>query len=254
MRQIIKTWIVMVLIVVLSILSLSALSESYRYDFDVLEEDDWELWGDNSVWQVEDGFLRAAIQPNDFNAALFQFIGIPGNYEKFEIFVNDRLIQRQEKKTGHESFTITVNNFGSKRAIIGVAIGQRFPEVDKGFVFFYVFNTTGIEAKSYMWLNAGPCWKKEPRHPDTFWETWELTSMEIRFNRGHFQWFVDDERRAEFEDPNFSQIEIIGFLMQASIVNVGSAWVDSFTISGSGLAVSPQAKLATTWGQYKQLR
>ena len=78
--------------------------------------------------------------------------------------------------------------------------------------------------------------------------------MEIRFNRGHFQWFADDEKRAEFEDPDFSQIEIIGFMVISDGVHVGSAWVDSFTISGSGLAVSPQAKLATTWGQYKQLR
>lgn len=78
--------------------------------------------------------------------------------------------------------------------------------------------------------------------------------MEIRFNRGHFEWFADDEKRAEFEDPDFSQIEIIGLMIQSDSVNVGSAWVDSFTISGPGLSVSPQAKLATTWGTLKQLK
>ncbi len=76
--------------------------------------------------------------------------------------------------------------------------------------------------------------------------------MEIRFNKGHFQGFADDEKRADFEDPEFSTIEIIGFMVISNGVDVGNAWVDSFTISGAGLAVPPQAKLATTWGQLKQ--
>lgn len=96
-------------------------------------------------------------------------------------------------------------------------------------------------------------WEHEkPLHPDTIWDTGELESMEIRFNKGHFQGFADDEKRADFEDPEFSTIEIIGFMVISNGVDVGNAWVDSFTISGAGLAVPPQAKLATTWGQLKQ--
>ena len=60
------------------------------------------------------------------------------------------------------------------------------------------------------------------------------------------------ELQAEFEDPVFSSIEIIGFLIQSNGIQIGSGWVDSFTISGSGLPVSLQAKLATTWEQFKQ--
>ncbi|RKU14779.1 hypothetical protein C6501_07735 [Candidatus Poribacteria bacterium] len=252
MKQLAKTLIGIMLIVVFSALSLSASAQSFLYDFNVLEEDSWELWGDNSVWQVRDGFLRSEIQPIDFNAAFFQFKGIPGNYEKFEIFANNRLIQRQEKKPGHESFTITVNNLGSKRMNIGIAIGQRFPEISKTYLFSYVFNTYGIEAKTYKWSHASPWWKKEPRHPDVLNEILELASMEIRFNKGHFQWFVNGEKRADFEDPDFSSIEIIGFLIQSNGVHVGSGWVDSFKISGPGLSVSPQVKLTTTWGELKR--
>ena len=207
MKQFAKTLIGM-LIVVLSVSPLSAFAESFHYDFDDLKKDDWELWGNHSVWQVK----------------------------------------------GHESFTITLKNLGSKHANIGVAIGRRFPDIDKTHAFFYVFNTYGIEARTYDWFSAGPWWIKEPRHPDVLGVIRELAFMEIRFNRGHFQWFANDEKRADFEDPDFSQIEILGFLLQADLVNVGSAWVDSFTISGSGLAVSPQAKLSTMWGTLKQLR
>ncbi len=257
MKRSVKTWIGTVLIVGLSVLSLSAFSESYHYDFDDLKEDNWELWDNNSVWQVKDGFLRATIQPNDIitNAGLFQFKGIPGNYKTFEFFIEDSLIQRQEKKPGDESFTITVKDLGSKSAGFGVAIGRRFPEVDETYTFFYVFHTYGIVARTYEWFDAELWWEKEPRHPDVLQrDIRELESMQIRFNKGHFQWYADDEKLAEFEDPDFSSIEIIGFLLQSNGIQIGSGWVDSFTISGSGLPVSPQAKLATTWGQLKQLK
>ena len=258
MKRMSKTWIGLTLIVLFSVLSLSASAGSFHYDFDDLQEDDWELWSDNSVWQVKDGFLRAAIPPNDLillTAGLFQFKGIPGSYETFEIFDEGRVIQRREKHPGHKVFTITVDNLGSKWARFGVAIGRRFPEVAKEYAFFYVFNTDGIEAKTYRELTVDGWWEKEPRHPDVFRRgVLELSSMEIRFNRGHFQWFANDEKRAEFEDPDFSSIKLIGFLIQSDIIEVGSAWVDSFTISDLGLAVSPQAKLATTWGKLKQRR
>lgn len=257
MKRSVKTWISAVLIVGLSVLSLSAFSESYHYDFDDLKEDNWELWDNNSVWQVKGGFLNVVIEPNDIftNAGLYQFKGIPGNYKTFEFLIEDRLIQRQEKKTGHKAFTITVKNLGSASAGFGVAIGRRFPEVDETYTFFYVFNTYGIEAKAYEWFDAELWREKEPRHPDVLQrDILELESMQIRFNKGHFQWFAEGEKLAEFEDPDFSSIKIIGFLIQSNGIEVGSAWVDSFTISGSGLSVSPQAKLATTWGEFKQLR
>ncbi len=95
MKQIAKTWITMVLIVVLSVLSLSVSADSFRYDFDDLKEDDWEFWGNDSVWQVKDGFLRATIQAQGISSGLFQFKGIPGNYENFEFFADNRVIQRQ---------------------------------------------------------------------------------------------------------------------------------------------------------------
>ena len=76
--------------------------------------------------------------------------------------------------------------------------------------------------------------------------------MEIRFNKGHLQWFADGEKRADFEDPDFPSVEILGFVVIGNGRRVGHAWVDSFRITGPGLSVSPQTKLATTWGQLKQ--
>ena len=253
MKQISKTWIGPALIVVLSVLSLSVSADSFRYDFDDLKEADWELWGTDSVWQVKEGFLRATIQSQGISSGLFQFKGIPGNYENFEFFADNRVIQRQVKKPGYESFTIVVNNLGAERANFGIAIGRRFPNLPGESPYYYIFYNHRIYAKTFKWGTANPFGKRRGSfHPDTFWDTWELASMEIRFNKGHFQWFADDEKRAEFEDIEFSPVEIIGFIVTSNGIHVGSAWVDSFTISGSGLAVSPQAKLATTWGELKR--
>ena len=84
------------------------------------------------------------------------------------------------------------------------------------------------------------------------WKTSELASMEIRFNQGHFQWFADGEKREEFEDPEFPSVEIFGFFITSGAGTVGHGSVDSFKIRGPGLAVSPQTKLTTTWGEFKQ--
>lgn len=98
MIQIAKTLISTALVVVFTVLPLSVFTDSFHYDFDVLEEDDWELWGSHSKWRVKDGFLRTTIQVPDFSLGLFQVKGKPGNYESFEIFANDRVIQKHAKK------------------------------------------------------------------------------------------------------------------------------------------------------------
>ena len=139
MKQIAKTWIGPALIVVLSVLSLSALADSFHYDFDDLKEVDWELWGTDSVWQVKEGFLRTAIQAQDLSIGLFQFKGSPGHYENFEFFADNRVIQRQVKKPGYESFTIIVKSLGAERANFGIAIGRRFPDLPGDTPYFYFF-------------------------------------------------------------------------------------------------------------------
>ena len=139
MKQIVKTLISIVLIVVFSVLPISASGESFNDGFDDLKEADWELWGNHSMWQVKDGFLRTTIQAPDFSIGLLQFKGIPGNYENFEFFADDRVIQRQEKKPGYESFTIIVKSLGAERANFGIAIGRRFPDLPGDTPYFYFF-------------------------------------------------------------------------------------------------------------------
>ena len=64
--------------------------------------------------------------------------------------------------------------------------------------------------------------------------------------------FVNGEFRTAFQDANFDQIEILGFVMEGiNIANewVGEAWADAFTISG--LNVTPGVKTTTMWSELK---
>ena len=254
MKQIQNILVWIALLSTSTIFSLSAFAQSFQTGFDVFEEDNWELWGTHSIWNVETGHLRGRIQVPRITTELLQFKGFPGTYENYDIPVHGNIIQRQVKKPGYGNFAITLKNLGSTRSDFGIAIGRLFAHHPEDPPLFYLFFTHGIRAESFNgWRGPTPFpqWHV-PRHPGTLWETRELASMELRFNRGHFQWFTDGEKRADFRDPEFSSIEIIGFVLKGNEIHVGSAWVDSFTISGSELAVSPQSKLATTWGQLKQ--
>lgn len=235
-----------------SFLCLSAFTQTYRNDFDGFKEKNWELWGKFSVWNAEKGFLRGRIQapPVPFTSTeMLQFKGLPGTYLNIDTSVDREIIQRQIKRPGYENFTITLKDLGARAGRFGIGLGQLLHPPDD-YLLFYVFFTDYIRAGRYYGASFPS--RHVPRHPATRWKTWELGSMELRFNNGHFQCFANGEKRADFKDPEFSAIEIIGFVLEGHDLHVGSGWVDSFTMSVSGLAVSSQAKLATTWGQLKQ--
>ncbi len=166
------------------------------------------------------------------------------------------MIKRQVRNPGYETFTIIVKNLGEKHGDFGIAIGRRFPELPGNWPFYYLFLTHKLYSVRFdIWGGHafGKSSGREPLNPDTLWlNTKEFESMELRFNKGHIQWFADGEKRADFKDPEFSSVEILGFVVIVNIFHVGHAWVDSFKFSDQVLSVSPQAKLATTWGTLKQ--
>ena len=89
--------------------------------------------------------------------------------------------------------------------------------------------------------------------PEQRWNTDALQQMELHFNNGRFQLNADGESRLDFRDANFDHIDSIAFILAGFVteeVNIGSAWVDTFTIDG--LAVSPKRKLTTTWATLKK--
>lgn len=256
MTYIMRILIVMTLFFISGVFYNSTFAGVYQDDFNVLGKNRWELWGDDSNWKVIDGFLRTTIQtPFQVDSNVFQFKGFPEPYQNFEISFGGDKIQRHIKRPGHENFTITVKNIGINKASFGIALGKQFPNLRGNDPFFYFFYTHRIHAVSLNgWGGRAPfgLWR-DPHHPDTFWNTFELESMVIHFNKGRFQWYADGEKRADFIDTAFSPIEIIGFVITGYNIHlVGSAWVDSFKISGQNLSVLPQVKLATTWGRIKQ--
>ncbi len=213
-----------------------ASADIWHDDFDVENPDAWHIVGNAAVWTVEDGFLRARVQREwELQYELYQFHAFPAPYRHF---------------------TVTINNFGGDKARFGFTLGKNFPDTPFEDPFFYVFFTDEIRARRFNGKGSShPFEVRVSKEPRIRWDTEILTKMELRFNVGDFQLFANGELRAEFQDANFDQIEILGFVMEGiNIANewVAEAWADSFTISGPTLNVSDKQKLATMWGELKK--
>lgn len=228
---------------------LSNYAQSFKDDFDVLKEKSWEHRGKYAIWKAEDGFLKVWIQsPPGFDGDVRPTIELLQFKDVYGV-----LIQKQINNPGYETFTITVKNIGDKHSDFGIALGRLLPDPDGSYPFYYLF----FPHKSYSasfgsgFVAFGKSTGRIPLNPNTFWNITELESMKIRFNKGHIQWYANGEKRADFKDPEFTTTEILGFAIIGNGIRAGHAWVDSFEIK-STLAVSPQAKLATTWGHLKQ--
>ncbi len=267
MKQVRNTLVWITLFSLCGIFSISTFTLSYQDDFDVLKEKNWVHWGKYAIWRVEDGFLKVWLHSptagGDVRSTsdLLQFNDPSGSIVDFKI--NDQeIIQRRVKIPGYKNITITVKNIAQKQQRFGIALGRWRPGGRQSF--FYTFFTNNIYADTVSPLYGGGIpFDNKPlqalKQGFRFgginrWKTLELASMEIRFNRGHFQWFADGEKREEFEDPEFPSVDIFGFIIESDGFSVGHGSVDSFKIRGPGLSVSPQAKLTTTWGKFKQLK
>lgn len=190
--------------------------------------EDWQHVGNDSVWTVEDGFLSAEIQAQNQWSVIFeryQLIAYPGPY-------ND--------------FTITLETIGAVGARFGIALAKHFqnPLTEVEEFGYYLFFTNDMQAARGGGVFVGP---------ERRWNTDALQQMELHFKDGRFQLNTEGELRLDFRDANFDHIDTIAFVLAGFVtedVNIGNAWVDTFTIDG--LAVSPKRKLTTTWANLKQ--
>ena len=214
--------------------TLSASAEVWHDDFDTHNPGAWHVVGNDAIWKISDGFLRAEVD-RDWNVQyeLYQFTAIPPPYR---------------------DFVIEITNFGGNGTRFGFCVGRHFADTPGEDPFFYIFFPDEIRARRFDGEGSShPFRYRLSREPRIRWETDVLTEMQLFFNSGHFVLFADGELRTAFQDANFDKIEILGFVMEGlNIANqwVGEAWADSFTISG--LNVTPEVKLTAMWSQLKR--
>ena len=227
MKNIAHTLIAIIIAYAFLIPLQSAEAVLWEDHFDREAAADWQHKGNDSVWTVEDGFLKTEIRAREQWSAIFeryQFIAYPGPY-------ND--------------FTITLETVGATRARFGIALAKHFhdpvTEIDEHGYYLFFTNDMYPSRDGDVFIGPGQRWNTD-----------ELQQMELHFKDGRFQLNADGESRIDFTDANFDHIDTIAFVLAGFVtedVNVGSAWVDTFTIDG--LAVSPIRKLATTWAHLK---
>ncbi len=229
MRNITHTLKIILAIFVFYLIHGQAVAVTWQDDFDTKLADSWQLQGNDSTWQIEQGFLRAKVETQKQWQTLFelyQFIAFPGPYN---------------------NITINIENIGtSGENRIGIALGKHFLN-DAGEVEetgYYLFFTNDMQASRNGKVFFGPGKR---------WQTDVLNEMVLQFDNGRFRLFGDGESRLDFIDANVTTLDIIGLVFVAYITDreiTNDAWVDKITLSG--LAVSPKNKLTTIWGNLKR--
>ena len=228
-----KNTSILTLIYILITCTLPVSAETWHDDFDATNPEAWNIVGNDAIWNVTDGFLRVEVKREwDVEYELYQFTALPAPYR---------------------NFVVTINDFGGDKTRFGFCVGRHFLDTSEEDPFFYVFFPDEIRARRFNGKGSNhPFRIRLSREPRIRWETDVLTEMKLYFNAGYFVLLADGEFRTAFQDANFNEIEILGFLMEGiNIANewVGTAWADSFTISE--LNVTPEARLTSTWGQLK---
>lgn len=228
-----------ILLIICVVFTFFALSQStfaarWHDEFDTENDDAWKIVGNDDVWKVTEGFLRIEVD-RDWNVQydLYQLVAFPSPYRDFSIHIKD---------------------IGGDKIRLGFCVGRHFPESIDEDPYFYVFFTDEIRARRFDGRGSShPFRTRLSREPRVRWHTDGLSEMELHFNSGTFLFFADGEFRAKFKDANFNRIDILGFVVEGiNVANqwVGEGWVDSFTISG--LNVTPEDKVTSTWAQVKE--
>ena len=228
-----KNAIFLILTYILTICLLPGFAAEWYDDFDAENPEAWHSVGNDAIWKITDGFLRVEVKREwEVGYELYQFTAIPGPYR---------------------NFIVTINDFGGDKTRFGFCVGRHFHDIPEEDPFFYVFFPDEIRAKRFNGRGSShPFQIRLSREPRTRWETDVLTEMKLYFNAGYFVLFADGKYRTTFQDLNFDEIEILGFVMEGiNIANEweGAAWADAFTISN--LSITPEARLTSTWGQLK---
>lgn len=229
MKNSINILIILIIFITLLVLQGNVNAVTWQDDFEFELENSWQLQGNDSTWQIEQGFLRARVETQKHWQTLFelyQFIAFPGPYN---------------------NLTINIENIGtSGENRIGFALGRHFLN-DAGEVEetgYYLFFTNDMQASRNGKVFLGPGRR---------WHTDVLNEMLLQFEDGRFQLFGDGESRLDFIDANLTTLDIIGFVFVAYVTDreiTNDAWVEKIAISG--LAVSPKNKLTTIWGHLKR--
>ena len=202
---------------------------TWQDEFDLETQENWQLRGDDSTWRTEYGFLRAKIDTQKQWKTIFEvfeYVNHPGHFS---------------------NITIKAENIGASGDVkFGIAIGKRFLNDNAELVEtgYYLFLTNDMQA-----LRDGKVFLGTGRR----WNTDALDQMTLHFNEGRFQFSGNDESRIDFIDANLKTIDFFGFVLVGYVTdmpNTGEGYVERVTISG--LPVTAEDKLTTTWGQLKQ--
>jgi hypothetical protein len=213
----------------LLLLTTSVWAGTLRDDFDDGDMDEWDVSEAGPIWEVKDGEL--VITPRGFPVDFL--IGEP-TWENYTVRVRTRIVKH--RSTGNIESTSVLVRRESLMSLYVFGFGNR----GGGKIAFALYAQGGPPARHFV--------------SDPFqWELDTWYNLKVTAEGERFWFYVDNRLMIHYTDDTYPKGK----------VGIGSAHVgttahfDDFSVTGDDvpdldLSVSPEEKLATTWGKVKE--
>ncbi len=219
--------------IALLLLTTSVWAGTLRDDFDDGDMDEWDLTRASGICEVKDGEL--VITPRGSPVAFWIGETTWGNYT---VRVRIRIAKHQTTASGWIEGLF-------------IAVRQRL----EGNAYLFGLGTRGLNSKmAYAGYLQGDDLLRNFVSEPFEWELGKWYDLKLTAEGEQFWFYVDNQLVIHYTDDTYPRGKVaIGSTYQET-----TAHFDDFSVTGDdvpdlNLGVSPEAKLATTWGQVKGL-
>jgi hypothetical protein len=215
--------------VALLMLTTSVWAGTLRDDFDDGNMDEWDVSGAGAIWEVKDGEL--VITPRS-HPALF-CIG-KTNWENYTVRVKAKIVKNQANRGWIEGPQVLVRRQFQLRAY-AFGFGNR----GGGKIAYAFYGRDDLTTWHFV--------------SDPFeWELGKWYDLKVTAEGDQFWFYVDNRLMIHYTDDTYPK----GKVGLAASYQKTTVHYDDFSVTGDdvpdlNLDVSPEVKLATTWGQVK---
>ncbi len=218
--------------IALLLLTTSVWAGTLRDNFDDGDMDEWDLPGAGNIWEVKDGELVITSR-----VAVLFFIG-ETTWENYTVRVRTRIVKHRATATG----SVEGPN---------VLVREQFRPLPEHHLYVFGLGDRGGGKIAYAFYPRD----FTPMHfvSEPFeWELDKWYDLKLTAEGEQFWFYVDNQLMIHYTDDVYSKGKVgIGSGGQET-----TAHFDDFSVTGDdvpdlNLDVSPEVKLATTWGKVK---
>ncbi len=219
--------------VALLLLTTSVWAGTLRDDFDDGDMDEWDLTEASGIWEIKDGELVMTPRSSPFPFSIGET-----TWENYTVRVKTRIVKHQ-----------STGNLESPY----VVVRKQDPRESPGHTYVFGFGDRGGGKIAYAFYAVGG--RQPPMRfvSDPFeWELGTWYDLKVTAEGDQFWFYVDNRLVIHYTDDTYPRGKVgIGASYQKTTVHFDDFSVTGDDVPDLDLDVSPEEKLATTWGKVK---